>query len=246
MLQILYILYFWLIVMPVFCIATILTASLVIVGCLLGGERFFSYYPGMVWSRFTCYLALCPVKVKGRELLDGKQSCVFVANHQSAFDIFLIYGFLGVPIKWMLRQGIAKIPFVGAACRSAGFIFVDHSSPQAVRRSIAEAKVRLRDGASLAIFPEGSRTRNGKMGRFRKGAFHVALSQRLPVVPITINGTYHVLPKGTLNVRPHRMEMVIHAPVQIDEHVPDGKDGLQTFADDVQKIIAASLWKEFV
>ena len=241
MLQVIYTLYFWLIMMPLFCVCTILTALTVIIGCLLGGERIFSYYPGMIWSRITCYLALCPVKVRGRELLNKKQSYVFVANHQSAFDIFLIYGFIGFPIKWMLRRGIAKIPFVGAACRAAGFIFVDNSSPQAAQRSIAEANKRLQKGASLIVFPEGSRSRDGKMNRFRKGAFFVALSQGLPVVPITLNGPYKVLPKGTLTAHPHKMEMIIHAPIRLDEKQKTDKNGLQYFADDVHKIIAADL-----
>ena len=93
--RILYIVYLWLFFVPVFLVLTILTAVTVIIGCLLGGEKIFAYYPGMIWSRLTCYLALCPVTVKGREHIDRKQSYVFVANHQGAFDIFLIYGFLG-------------------------------------------------------------------------------------------------------------------------------------------------------
>lgn len=117
--RILYIVYLWLFFVPVFLVLTILTAVTVIIGCLLGGEKIFAYYPGMIWSRLTCYLALCPVTVKGREHIDRKQSYVFVANHQGAFDIFLIYGFLGVPIKWVMKAGIAKIPFVGTACRAA-------------------------------------------------------------------------------------------------------------------------------
>lgn len=99
---------------------------------------------------------------KGREHIDRKQSYVFVANHQGAFDIFLIYGFLGVPIKWVMKAGIAKIPFVGTACRAAGFIFVDNSTPKAAARSVLEAERCLRNGASVVVFPEGSRTYTGK------------------------------------------------------------------------------------
>ena len=124
--RVLYLVYLWVIAVPVFLVLTVLTAVTTIVGCLLGGERVFSYYPGMIWSRLACYLTLCPVKVKGREYLDRKKSYVFVANHQGAFDIFLIYGFLGTPIKWVMKAGIAKIPLVGTACRAAGFIFVDN------------------------------------------------------------------------------------------------------------------------
>ena len=246
MLRMLYLLYFGIIVIPVFLATTILTAVTVIVGCMLGGDKFFSFYPGMLWSRITCYLALCPVKVRGRENLKKRQSYVIVANHQSAFDVFLMYGFLGVPIKWMMKIGLAKIPLVGAACRAAGFIFVDHSTPRAAQRSVDEAKHRLKDGASLAVFPEGSRTHNGKMNRFHKGAFQVAYYQHLPIVPVTINGTFKILPIGALITKPYRMEMVIHPPIFVDETTLADKGGLQNIADEVKNIIASALWEEFV
>lgn len=89
MLRILYILYLCLFVVPVFVVLTILTALTVIVGCLLGGEKIFAYYPGMIWSWLTCHLVLCPVKVKGRENIDRKKSYVFVANHQELLISFL-------------------------------------------------------------------------------------------------------------------------------------------------------------
>ena len=246
MIRALYLLYFWVIVVPVFLVATILTALTTMVGCMLGGEKVFSFYPGMLWSKIICYLALCPVKVRGRENLKKKQSVVFVANHQSAFDIFLMYGFLGVPIKWMMKIGLAKIPLVGAACRAAGFIFVDNTTPRTAQRSVVEAKRRLKDGASLAVFPEGSRTHDGKMGRFHKGAFQIAIDQHLPIVPITINGTYKILPIGTIITHPHRMEMVIHPPLFVDDAMLAGKGSLQKIVDEVKSVIATELWEEIV
>jgi len=221
-----------------------ITASVVVIGCMLGGEKIFAYYPGMIWSRLTCYLVLCPVKVKGRENIDRKHSYVFVANHQGAFDIFLIYGFLGVPIKWVMKAGIGKIPLVGAACRAAGFIFVDNSTANAAARSVKEAEKCLRNGASVVVFPEGSRTYDGKMIRFRKGAYQMAVDQNLPLVPITLNGPYNVLPIGSLNIRRHRMEMVIHPPVYVDSFEKSHK-GLQQMADVTKDIISTSLWDEF-
>lgn len=242
--RIVYLIYLWLVFLPIFLVLTILTAVTTIAGCLLGGERFFSYYPGMIWSRLTCYLALCPIRVKGREHIDGKRSYVFVANHQGAFDIFLIYGFLGVPIKWVMKAGIGKIPFVGAACRAAGFIFVDNSSAKAAARSVFEAERCLRNGASIVVFPEGSRTYTGKMIRFKKGAFQMAFDQHLPIVPITLNGPFDVLPIGSLNVHPHRMEMVIHPEVST-EGMDTSHKGLQQFADKTQEIIASALWEKY-
>jgi 1-acyl-sn-glycerol-3-phosphate acyltransferase len=196
----------------------------------------------MLWSRITCYLALCPVKVRGREHIDAGQSYVFVSNHQGAFDIFLIYGFLGAPIKWVMKAGLKKIPFVGRACRAAGFIFVDHSTPQAAARSVRDAERALQKGASVVVFPEGSRTRTGKMSRFKKGAFQMATDLSLPVIPITLNGPYKILPIGSLKMKPHRMEMIIHPPVATGSI--DSRE-LQQLAGHTHQIIASALWEEF-
>lgn len=245
MLQMLYLIYYCLIVAPLFFVATIVTALTVMIGCLLGGEKFFAFYPGMLWSRFACFLTLCPVRIKGKENLQNGQSYIFVANHQSAFDIFLIYGYLGVPIKWMMKIGLAKIPFVGAACRAAGFVFVDGSSARAAHRSIAEAERRLKNGASLVVFPEGSRTYDGKMARFRKGAFQIANDLELPIVPITLNGPYKVLPIGSAFVRPHCMEMIIHPPLKVKKANDSESGNLQDLADQTRSILSSALWSEF-
>ncbi len=245
MLRFIYKIYTWLIFVPVFLILTLLTAITVIVGCLLGGDKIFSYYPGMIWSRLTCYLALCPVKIRGREHITKGQSYVFVSNHQGAFDIFLIYGFLGVPIKWVMKMGLSKIPFVGAACRAAGFVFVDNSTPKAAAKSVLEAEHSLRKGASVAIFSEGSRTYDGKMIRFKKGAYQMAVDQHLSIIPITLNGPFEVLPIGSLNLKRHRMEMIIHHPVCTEGISSTQKKDLQQLADDTQSTIASALWEKY-
>ena len=245
MIRLLYYLYFVCFAAPLFLVTTILTALTVIVGCMLGGEKFFSFYPGMIWSKITCYLALCPVEVRGKENLKKRQSVVFVANHQGAFDVFLMYGFLGVPIKWMMKKGLAKIPLVGAACRAAGFIFVDNSTPRTAQRSIAESEQQLKKGDSLVVFPEGSRSPDGKMHRFLKGAFRVALDLNLPIVPITLNGPYYVMPIGSKIIRPHRMEMVIHPPISVDNLSCNDRESLLKLVEDVKNIIASALWEEF-
>jgi 1-acyl-sn-glycerol-3-phosphate acyltransferase len=242
MARVLYSIYIWVCFIPVFLVLTILTALITLGGCLLGGDEVFSYYPGMLWSRATCFLALCPVKVHGREHIKGKQSYVFVSNHQGAFDIFLIYGFLGAPVKWMMKAGLRKIPFVGAACRAAGFIFVDHSTPTAASRSVKEAMQSLKRGASVAIFPEGSRTHTGKMGRFKKGAFQIASDVGLPIIPITLNGSYRVLPAGSFLPGRHRMEMTIHPPVST-RSIGAGHKGLEQLGEETRQIIASALWE---
>ena len=245
MLKVFYKIYFWVVAIPVFGVATFLTAVTVSIGCLLGGERIFAYYPGMIWSRIACILALCPVKVTGRENIQKGQSCVFVSNHQSAIDIFLIYGHLGAPIKWMMKKVLSNIPFVGTACRMAGFIFVDYSSARNAQKSVIEAEHKLMKGYSLIIFPEGGRTTTGQMRSFKKGAYQIAVDLQLPLVPVTLNGPYKVMPTGSLYIRPHRIEMTIHPPVIPHKKEDNNKENLQKLVNITQQTIYSGLWNEF-
>lgn len=216
----LYDLYTLCIVLPLFILASILTALITTIGCRLGNGHFWGYYPGKWWSWFTIRLLLLPVKVEGREHLDSKQSYVFVSNHQGAFDIFLIYGFLGRNFKWMMKKAIRKIPLIGLACEQAHHIFVDKSGASKIKKTYDEARETLREGMSVVVFPEGARSFTGHMAHFRRGAFMLADELQLPVCPITINGSFDVMPRTKDWNFPvwNRLRLTIHEPIQ-----PKGK-----------------------
>lgn len=212
MLTLLYRIYQIFIALPLVIVVSILTALVTIVGSLVGDGRFWGYYPGHIWSRFMCRVFLLPIKVEGRENLRSGQSYVFVSNHQSIFDVFLLYGYLDVPFRWMMKQELRKIPLVGLACQKGGHVFIDRVSPGRMRHSIVQARDVLHSGTSLVVFPEGSRSYTGQVGNFHKGAFALADELGLPIVPITLNGPFRVLPRRpALNfVRRHRMTLTIH------------------------------------
>ncbi|KAA6306386.1 hypothetical protein EZS27_041958, partial [termite gut metagenome] len=178
-----------------------------------GEAHIWGYYPGKVWSQLVCMIMLIPVTVRGREKTNKKTSYIFVANHQGAFDIFLIYGFLGRNFKWMMKKSLRKIPFVGKACESAGHIFVDRTAPKSILTTICQAKTSLHNGVSLVVFPEGSRSLTGHIGTFKKGAFQLANDLQLAVVPVTIDGSFDVLPRRRKSVHHHRMILTIHDPI---------------------------------
>lgn len=211
----LYRLYQLFIVLPLFIVLSIITATVTVIGCRLGNGHFWGYYPGKIWARITCYLLLLPVHVEGRENLDPKQSYVFVANHQGAFDIFLIYGFLNRNFKWMMKKSLRKVPFLGVACEYAHHIYVDRSGASKIRKTYDNAREILREGMSLVVFPEGARTFTGHMGKFRRGAFMLASELQLPVCPLTINGSFNVKPrtKDFFWVFWHPMSLTIHKPI---------------------------------
>jgi 1-acyl-sn-glycerol-3-phosphate acyltransferase len=216
---------------------------------MCGGERIFSHYPGAIWSKLVCIISLCPVKVIGKEKLDRKQSYIFVSNHQGSYDIFLIYGYIGQAIKWVMKQSLRKIPLVGYACERAGFIFVDTSSAQAAAKTIQVAESKLKNGASIVIFPEGSRTRTGKMNKFKKGAYQMALDLKLPIVPVTINGSFNILPIHTYLIHPHKMELIIHDPIETDsiqvENIREAAVKIKELVDVSRGKIESGLWEEY-
>ncbi len=191
----LYYLYQIVFALPLLLITTALTSATVVIGSALGDGRFWSYWPGKIWSRITLYTFLIPIHLKGRENIDKKTSYVFVANHQSFFDIFLIYGYLGHSFRWMMKKSLRKMPMIGKACESGGQIFVDKSGPKAIMRTYELARKELRGGTSLVVFPEGSRTYDGGLSTFKKGAFQLADELQLPIVPITINGPFDFYPR---------------------------------------------------
>lgn len=203
------------IALPLLLFCTMLTALVTIIGSWIGSAHFWGYYPGRVWSRVMCRVLFIPVEVQGYENTDKNTSYVFVANHQGAFDIFLIYGYLGRNFKWMMKKSLRKIFLVGRACESARHIFVDKSGPKKIHETYEKAREILCEGTSLVVFPEGARSFTGHMGVFKKGAFQLADELQLPVVPVTINGSFDILPrtKGFSFVRRHKLTMKIHKPI---------------------------------
>lgn len=206
-----------LIMLPLMLVVTFITAIITAFGSMLFGGRWWGYYPAALWSRIMCLLSLVRVEVHGRENISRGTSYVFVANHQGAYDIFSIYGYLGHNFRWMMKKSLEKLPMVGWACRRSGQIFVDNSSPHAIKHTMKEAEKQLAGGMSLVVFPEGARTWDGQMRRFKRGAYTLAQEFGLPVVPLTINGAFKVMPRTAKMARPGKIILTIHPPIPSSE-----------------------------
>lgn len=240
MLTFLYRIYQVFILLPVVVIDTIIIGGTIMLLAPFGGDRWHGVVGsrlGRIWGWVIVRATLLPVRVEGREKLREGQSYVIVANHLSCYDIFLIFGFLGLKIRWMMKASLMRIPFLGGASRVSGFIPVDTSSPSKVHETYLLALKEINSGVSLVVFPEGRRSPDGKLGKFRRGAFMIADKLQLPVVPVTLKGTYEVMPRQRdfHFAHWHPLTMVIHDPVECKEQ---GAENLEHLMKECRKAIS--------
>ncbi len=205
--------YKWLVFLPFFVLSTLVffVFALITVG-IWGPEVCSRIFPPL-WSRLNAWITPMHVKVHNKELITPGQSYVIVSNHQSHFDIFVLYGWLGIDFKWVMKIELRRVPIIGYICEKMNHIFIDRSDGPRAVESINRAMKKIQNGISVIFFPEGTRSATGKLGPFKKGAFRLAVDLGLPILPITIVGTHHILPKGSLDLFPGNVDMIIHPPI---------------------------------
>ena len=170
------------------------------------------------WARFTLRCSGCRVILKGVENIP-QGPAVYMANHVSHFDVFALLGYLEVQFRWTVKKELFRIPLLGLAMRRAGYILVDRFNHEKAMESIKRAAATVRAGTSVLIFPEGTRSCDGELKYpFKKGGFHLAREAGVPIVPVTVSGTYRILPKGGAIVRPGTITIVVGKPIDPAGH----------------------------
>ena len=183
-----------------------------------------------IWGRIMLALCNTKVEVHGDEnVLLGKPQ-VFMANHQSVFDILITLAYLPGQFRWIAGKELFAVPLLGRAMRYAGHIAIDRQNDEQTALSMEEAAIRIRDGKSVMTFPEGSTSRNGQIKPFEQGMFSLAIESGAPIVPISIVGSAEILPRHSLRIRPGRVKMVIGKPV------PTKKYTMENSSELIQKV----------
>ncbi|MBN1364544.1 MAG: 1-acyl-sn-glycerol-3-phosphate acyltransferase [Syntrophaceae bacterium] len=168
-----------------------------------------------IWAKMLLFICNTKVKVIGKEnLLNGKPQ-IFMANHQSDFDILIALAHIPVQFRWIAKKELFAIPVFGAAMRSAGYIEIDRSNHEKAMQSIDEAAFRIRRGKSIMTFPEGTRSRDGEIKSFKQGTFHLAIKSGIPIVPVSIIGSGRIMPKRSLRIKAGLIQMVIGKPIEV-------------------------------
>ncbi len=187
------------------------------------------------WAKIILWVSGVKVRVKGLENVDPAIPRIYMTNHQSYLDVFGLLSYLPVDFKFIVKQELMKIPLLGYAMKKAGYIGIERKDPRMAVKSIQAAAERIKNGASVLIFPEGTRTEDGKLQDFKKGGFNLALKSGCDIAPIGINGSMELLPKGSFRVKKGTFTISFGKPIPTTGYT---KKEIQILMDKVRDAIA--------
>jgi 1-acyl-sn-glycerol-3-phosphate acyltransferase len=178
------------------------------------------------WGRSILVVSRIKVRVEGLSGMDFKRPYIYMANHQSNFDIPVLLGHLTIQFRWLAKMELFRIPIFGRAMRKAGYISIDRNDRRSAINSLKAAAEKIKNGVSVLIFPEGTRSRDGKIRPFKKGGFVMAIESGVPIVPVVISGTREIMTKGKFRVNPGQIHMRILAPIDTSTYTRKTKEVL--------------------
>ena len=182
------------------------------------------------------------MKVDGLERVVGGTTYVFVANHQSHYDTPIIFSSLPFQLRIIAKQSLAQFPVLGWHLKRGGHLFVDRRHPDRAG-ILGRWRALLDEGLSLIIYAEGTRSPDGRVGRFKAGSFLLAIEAGLPIVPLAVIGTRQVMPKGRLRTEPARVRLIVHDPIQPPAITAPTTRDAKALADRVHRIVADTVDK---
>ena len=192
-----------------------------------------SHRVSRLWCRLLCQLNGVKVEINGLENILSDRPQIFVSNHQGYFDIFALSGYLPVQIRWIAKSSLFKIPFLGWAMMAAGYIPVERDNRKKAYEAFNKTLEKIKEGCSIIIFPEGTRSEDGEIGPFKKGSNLIASRTKSPMVPITIIGSGDIIKKGSARINPGSIQVVISPPVEPSADKKRNEEVLQSIRETI-------------
>ncbi len=223
----------------VLVLSTLGLGLLVIIVAGTTGRKDWGHLIGRLWGRVNLYAAGVRVRVTGVENIRPDQAYIYASNHQSLFDILAVLGKLPVQFRWLAKQELFEIPILGHAMAAIGYIPIDRRNRNKAFNSLNKAAVQVQGGTSIVIFPEGTRSLNGRLQAFKKGGFILAIHSQQPIVPVSISGSYRILSKNAgWKIDPGEIHMTVGIPVQTAGYTTEDRNAL---IDEVREAIRMHL-----
>ncbi|MEW6347584.1 MAG: lysophospholipid acyltransferase family protein [Thermodesulfobacteriota bacterium] len=192
---------------------TIIIASLLVIVNVFPRSGYLTFRIGRVWNMVAAWFMGVRFSLNGAEKIVKGESYVITPNHQGFAEILALFVAFPVPFKWVIKKELRKIPFFGRGLMATGAICLDRSNRESSVKSLQEGMKNLARGWSVLIYPEGTRTPDGRLQAFKKGAFMTAVQTGIPILPVTCNGAYKILPKKTVLFRPGHVTLTIGDPI---------------------------------
>ena len=166
-----------------------------------------------IWAKSILFVSGIKVDVKGLANIESSKSYIYMSNHRSNFDIPVLLGCLPIQFRWLAKAELFKIPMFGRAMSGAGYVKIDRSNQKAAIKSIDEIAAKMKNGISVMLFPEGTRSQDGNVNPFKKGGFVMAVDTGVPIVPVIIRGTRSIMTKGSWRINRARVTLFIEKPI---------------------------------
>lgn len=221
---------------PTISLYTIVLGTISLLSTIFDRSGDAGHWCARTWARLILKTTGVRVHVTGLEHLDAGRSYVLASNHQSIYDIPVIFTSIPLQVRIVAKDSLGRIPFLGWHLQRTGHLLVDRKNPGP---DIVKKMARIvNESHSLIVFPEGTRSRDGTVGRFKRGSFLVALDSQLPVVPVSVSGSRCVMQKGRLMVRPGEVRLTVHPPIPT---AGVARDDVTALAERVRGIVTADL-----
>ncbi|MFH0901290.1 MAG: lysophospholipid acyltransferase family protein [Pseudomonadota bacterium] len=214
-------------------VSTILSWLVLFIAVMVRPRIGFFERVARLWARSILRVMGITLKVRGMENLGGVSGpFIFMANHQSNLDVPSLIALVPGRFTFIAKDSLRRVPFFGSAARIGGIIFIDRSRRKDAFTTLDRAAETIRSGPSVIVFPEGTRSRDGKLLEFKRGPFYLAMAARVPIVPVAISGTHRLLPPGRLRIRKGEATIAFGKPIPVAENA-----SLASLQKDVRTVV---------
>ena len=219
----------------VFAIFSIIIALLTLIFCPIDYKGKVSNLLLKIWTNFTLFLYGVKVNITGREYLSSSAGRIYISNHSSYLDIFVLLAKIPDNIRMIYKRELTRMPLIGWAMLAAGFVPIDRRNARSAMGSFDKAAKKMKRGISFVIFPEGTRSMNGDVGDFKRGLFILAEKTETDIIPVTLSRTNTLLPRDTLKIKPGNVDLVIGLPMKFKKE--------KEFLNEIKEVIVSNLKK---
>lgn len=223
-------------------IATMILVIPVVMAGLLSRTGNLAFSITKIWAYTMLAVSFVRTEIKNKARIIRGRSYIIISNHQSHYDILALVTTLGVQFRWFIKKEILKVPLFGYGLYAARNIYLDRSDTAKAIESINKGLDRLPRGAGVMVFAEGTRSADGRIHEFKKGGFMTAIMRQLPILPVTVNGSRRVLPKGEIVVKPGRIQVVVGDPIDTHGYTAET---VQELIDKTRRTIMANFDPEY-